>query len=492
MKDNYVDFTAQKKELTRANIRQAHADRYRKQLRREKARRDKIRQQKQSTPPNQKLVPALIVISVTLAVILTALVIAFWQVKTKSEQASITLDGVYNSAYYSMVDNMNNLHVDSAKFANIPTTTSQRQALKNMSKDCNYVVAGLAVLPVNEENVVALTKFFNQVDGLCQSLVNKIDKGEDLTSADINKVTQASIVLGEIKSRLNAHNDLVASPEYNFVDSALYNRDGINEFSSTLGDMSNNEIEYPAMIFDGPYSSALEVKQVKGLSDRVATKDDAMALLTKIFPDAKITYRSKTSGEFDTFDFDVVVNKKTFFAQVTERDCFLLTFSGYASEGLPQIDDDRAVEIARDFADTLDMGDIQPVWVETKDNVSYINLAPVQDDVILYPDLIKVKVDLTASAVIGWEARNYAFNHIDRDISHGILEEEAMSVLGDDYHILSTNTAIIPMDDGTECLTYELVCEKMDGLYYVYVGLSDGQVKDVLKVVETEGVKLLV
>lgn len=457
---------------------------------------EKIKQEKnakqKNNSPNAKLVPALIVICVTLAVIATAVLIAFWQVSVKAEQAAIRLDSVYSSAYYSLVDNVNNLHVDASKFETIPNVNAQKVALQKMCQDCDYVLASISILPIEAQNSRDITKFFNQIDGVCQALTTKIDKGETLTTDDINKITEASYVLGLVKTNLNDQNELIANADYNIVDSSVFNNKGINEFSSTMGDLSADNIEYPAMIFDGPFSSSLEVKTVNGLTTKKVSQGDALNFLQQLFPQATITYVQKTSGEFETFDFDVVIKKDNFYAQVTERDCFLLTLSGSTSENLPEISDEKAIEIAQTFAEKLKLKNMKAVWVETDENISYINLAPSQNGVILYPDLIKAKIDLTNQTIIGWEARNYAFNHTTREIETQVLEEEALQVLGGDYKLLDSNTAYIPLDNGTESLTYEFVCEKMDGLYYVYVNAANKNIEKVLKVVDTKGVKLLV
>ena len=62
----------------------------------------------------QKTIPILIIIIVSLLIILTCTLIAYYQVHKESKQATNTLEGVYASSYYSMVDNVNNLAVDVA------------------------------------------------------------------------------------------------------------------------------------------------------------------------------------------------------------------------------------------------------------------------------------------------------------------------------------------------------------------------------------------
>jgi len=56
----------------------------------------------------QKVQPWLIVAIVSLIVILTCVLIAYYQVYNSSKQNANVLEGIYTSSYYSMVDNVNN------------------------------------------------------------------------------------------------------------------------------------------------------------------------------------------------------------------------------------------------------------------------------------------------------------------------------------------------------------------------------------------------
>ena len=59
----------------------------------------------------------MIVTIVTLLIILICVLIAYYQVYTSGKQNANILEGVYASSYYSMVDNVNNLAVDCAKYS---------------------------------------------------------------------------------------------------------------------------------------------------------------------------------------------------------------------------------------------------------------------------------------------------------------------------------------------------------------------------------------
>ena len=70
----------------------------------------------------QKVLPWLIVLSVSLAVILGAVLIAFYKLKSTDKNNSKTLESVYASSYYSMVDSINNLQVNADKFETLTTS----------------------------------------------------------------------------------------------------------------------------------------------------------------------------------------------------------------------------------------------------------------------------------------------------------------------------------------------------------------------------------
>ena len=99
---------------------------------------------------------------------------------------------------------------------------------------------------------------------------------------------------------------------------------------------------------------------------------------------------------------------------------------------------EKAINTAENFAKKLGLDDMKCVWSAASEEISYINLAPVIDDIILYPDLIKVKVDLKNNSLVGWEATSYAYNHTERDdLIPQLTEEEARKLVSSNLDINS-------------------------------------------------------
>ena len=451
------------------------------------------REKKMSTA--QKMVPILIVGCVVMAIALGATLIAFYRLKYRDEESVKALESVYSSSYYSMVDSVNNLQVNADKFETLTTASAQRMVLRDMEQDCAYVVAGLSVLPLDAENSNSAIRFFNQVSGMCEAYISVIDKGESLNNEQLLLVGKAERALSIIKSKLNTHNDQVKMGDYNFVSVAVFNDDGVTQFSNSIGDLTANEVDYPTMIFDGPFSASLENKKIKGLSNDEITLEQAKDYLQNIVyknQDVKIEFVSETQGDFVTYDFKVMDEGVEYTAQVTKRQGLLLTLCGYAETEDPNISSEQAKQFAEEFANRVGFEDMVTTWVEVKDNIAYINLAPTQNGIVLYPDLVKVKIDMYKQNIIGFEAKNYAFNHVERSFNFNITIAEAEQKLGFDYVVLNTRKAVIALDGDVEVAVYEFACERINGLYYYYIDANDGNVVKILKVVDSNGASLLV
>lgn len=443
----------------------------------------------------QKAIPGLIVAIVSLLVILTCVLIAYYQVYTSGKQSANILEGVYSSSYYSMVDNVNNLSVDVSKYSTMSTKQGKIDTMQDMMTDCNYIIAGLSVLPIDEQTVASTTKFFNQINGVCEAYTKVLNKNETLTVEQELLFDKIALVLAEIKQNFNKQNEGFYDSNFNFVDAGVFNESGMNELSNGMGNLTSESVEYPSMIFDGPFSTALETTVVKGLPEKEISKQEAEKYLKEVVyknRNTELEYITETNGDIVTYDFNAELNDAKFFVQVSKRGGLLITMSGYAEGGDEVLKVEQAKEMAKTFANNIGFENMEVVWNEVDENVAYINLAPVVNSVIYYPDLVKVKVNLTAQDIIGVEATNYALNHINRTPSFNVTEKEAESILGFDYNILETNKVVIRLDSGKEVSCYEFVTERIDGDYFYYIDASTNQIVKTLKLVNVKDVEKLI
>ena len=88
-----------------------------------------------------------------------------------------------------------------------------------------------------------------------------------------------------------------------------------------------------------------------------------------------------------------------------------------------------------------------------EDNTATINYAFRQDDVTMYPDLIKLKIALDNGEVVGMEARQYLMNHTEREIPEpAVSMEEARKKLNEDMEVYSSDWRTSPRITGRDLL----------------------------------------
>ena len=170
-----------------------------------------------------------------------------------------------------------------------------------------------------------------------------------------------------------------------------------------------------------------------------------------------------------------------------------MTVSGHVDSDVKNITMQQAEKIALDFAKGNGVENAEIVWSEELDSQAYFNISPKQNGIILYPDLVKVKVDLENGNVIGYDAVSYWINHTSRDISGAtVTTEMAKTNIDTSFSIKNERLVLAPLDYNREVLCWEFECERNGSTYYIYINANTNVEENILKVVKTnDGSKLM-
>ena len=154
---------------------------------------------------------------------------------------------------------------------------------------------------------------------------------------------------------------------------------------------------------------------------------------------------------------------------------------------------EQAQKIAIDFAKENDVEDASVVWSEELDSQAYFNIAPKQRGIILYPDLVKVKIDMENGNVIGYDSMAYWTNHAERNLGTAkVSKESARAEVDDSFETNDGRLVLAPLDYNREVLCWEFECQRNVSTYYIYINAESGIEENILKVVETsDGSKLM-
>jgi germination protein YpeB len=249
------------------------------------------------------------------------------------------------------------------------------------------------------------------------------------------------------------------------------------------------------MIYDGPFSDGVLNQEIKGLKNETCNEASAreyLSLALKDFAVTEITSQGKTTGKFVTYNFIVKADNIIYYAQVTEQGKFLINLSGNVGDGEIVYSEENAIKTAENFAKNLALENMKCVWKATSKNITYVNLAPVNNGIIYYPDLIKVKVDRTNGNIMGWEATNYAYNHTTRNNgTFAKSEDEILASVSSKISVNSLKKCIIPLEYGGESYAYEICGKYNTFTYYIYIDANTAKQIKVMRVIQTTDGELL-
>lgn len=440
-----------------------------------------------------KIITGLSIATGILALSTTALGIAFGIADSKAMDYHNKLENVYQSNLYSLIDSVNNLENKLSKTISANGSTYQRKTLLEASQNASEAEISIASLPLSQSDIQDTVKMVNQISGYTTTLADNLAKGGTLSEDEISTLTRVHESVVDLQNQLN---EFARKMErgYSILDASLDIDTDSNGFSRAISSLKNNDIEYPTMIYDGPFSDSVVNSNIKGLKGDKISKEEAATKLEELYKNAvKIDYQGETNGKFSTYNYRVTnSNEEELYIQMTQIEGHILTISGAGENGAQTIDYEAAKNIALEFAKENGIEDGEVVWNDTIKEDVYLNIAPKENGIILYPDLVKVKVNLVSGTVVGYDATSYFTNHTARTLSKGSLSlADAKGKVPSKFTIENARYVLSPLDYNREVVCVEVEATGEGSTYYFYYNVNDGSLENVLKVIKTDDGNLL-
>lgn len=403
------------------------------------------------------------------------------------------LNYVYRQNFYELTDNINDIETNLGKVSVSTDNSDLSRYMSNIANASSSAQSNITELPIEHNTIDNTITFINQLNGYIYTLQTKLSSGNNLTLDDLDQIESLHSSSEDIKYELNKLSVLISSGDYEIIDNVQDPNITSNKFSESWSGLNNQTIEYPTLIYDGPFSESTTNKTIRGLSENEVSETQARVKLSKAFAEYSIQYTGEVTGaKFDVYNFELTKDDNIYYAQVSKRDGVLLQLNSNIESNDRTISLNDAEVLAVEFATLLGFESMKAVWSTSSNNFAYVNLTPVQNDIILYPDLIKVKISQSSGKIVGWEAKSWAYNHIERNnLSPSIDLTKATMAVSSIMDIRSSRLCVIPGNYVGELLAYEFVCVYGGSTYYIYIDATTGQQCNVLKVIETDDGNLL-
>ena len=423
------------------------------------------------------------VLNVALAALLAG-VLAFSTAQTaRLNEANARVSAIVQKAFYETCELTEGMSVNFRKLLVAGEAGQMQSLLNETALQTQGALSNLALLPLGQETVSATLKFINQAGDFSTALSTRLANGGELTAEDYEALERLSQTAAAFSVRMGRLLDRYERGEAVF-DADDYDATG----EESLYPITGTAADYPVLLYDGPFSDGRADGEFKGLAglDAVEEPTARQALSAFLGGGAELEFTGESAIPVDCYEYTARVGGYALTAGVTKAGGQVLYILPDTPVETANLTDRQAIDAARAFLLARGYGELELSYSSRFDGILTVNFAPVQDGVVLYPDLIKAQVSLADGAVVGLEAANYLMNHVPRRLElPSLTEQDAIARIGGALTPLSARLCVIP-ENTSEVLCWEVRATAGQDTFLVYIDAATGIERRLMQVIGSE------
>ncbi|MBE7052951.1 MAG: germination protein YpeB [Ruminococcaceae bacterium] len=401
------------------------------------------------------------------------------------------INDVYSRSILQVVDSIND--VDTALIKS--SVTNSPYLLSDLSNEiyrqATFAKANLGELPLGDTDLEKTSKFLSQVGDFTYSISNKVLNGGFITDEEKNHLATLSKYASKLSDALSGIETKLMSGKLTFDNKAYAEKNAQIPISNTFTDIEKDFIKYPSLIYDGPFSdhiNKLEARHLK--SEKEITKDDAKNKVKNFVPSVKnINIEGESDGTIKTFILSGTdENETSFYTEVSKFGGKVLYMLKNRDVKSTKLSTNDAINAGSAFLIKNELYSMKESYYEINNNIMTVNYAYVENGIIMYPDLIKLKIALDNGEILGYEAQGYLMAHEEgRNLNEiSIPIETARNLVSKNLKIEKENMAVIPLDGGSEVLCYEFTGTFNKKTFIIYINATTGKEEQILMLLVKE------
>lgn len=432
-------------------------------------------------------------LSIVVGSFLVILALLGYIIKIRNDNKQ-SLENTYNHAFYelaSYVDNINNL-LSKAQISKDPSHGAK--TMSEIWRQSNLAKTNLVELPIEHEVISQTSKFLSQASDFSYSLAMQTIDQIPVSDDQLKNIKSLSDYADKLQKSISALSTELNSGKLYWNKIEKKGTATFTQLSSEGEDNSFTEIsktfqDYPGLIYDGPFSEHItDIKPVGITGEKIDSKK-AIEIAKKFVSKNVKETTSYESSEANIPSFDITLtldNDDIISVSVSQTGGHVLYMLYNKQTEGSNLNIEQAKQKAIDFLSKNGYENMYSTYYMNENNIATINFAYHQDDITIYPDLIKVQVAMDSGDIVGFEAHGYHFSHKIREIpTPKISQEQAKSSLNSNLNIVNSGMAIIPTDVKTEVLVYEFKGQVDGKEFIVYINAETGKEEDILIVLNT-------
>ncbi len=427
-----------------------------------------------------------IIAAAAAGVLIVALTVTTIVFHSQKQQLKNQLSGFYTKSFEQLMTDVTSLEAKLYKLRASYGANQYTMLLMDVWRQTGDTESSLAALPVSFASTSTLTQFVNRTGDYCRYLADKLSRGETLTQDDFNQIQQLASSCSDVYDELNTLWSNGYPDDNGFAEDVFFASE------EQKGNLDFTNQQFPHLVYDGPFSESTEDKQPEGLGGFEVTREQAAQTAAQ-FMGVDVTALAdagEEDGVIPSYGFAGNMNGKAFEIYISKQGSQVLWTMVSTDGGISAMPTDEKYEqladAAKQYLIDKGYGPSAASYAQFYDGMAVINLAPMQDNVVLYPDLIKVWVDIPTATVVGVDAHNYLMSHKSRALSTPALtQEQAQQMITAGIEVQAARLALIPMDTNEEKVCWEFT-GAIDGQdYIIYVNAQTGVEENIFMIQHT-------
>jgi len=435
-----------------------------------------------------------LVVSLALVVVAAA-AWGYGQLRDANEYRNAT-ENMRQQAFYNLLERVENMDVLLAKAVVSSEPANTTMALADIWRQATSAVEDLSALPLAHFELTGTAGFLAQLGDYSHSLAQQNARGSGISDKQLSELIELRTRLSNVRAKLQDVQQRAAKGTLSWVELAREANRRLpaqrpEPLDSDMAKMEQEVQQFPELVYDGPFSDHLVNREPLGLTGQdVSAEQASVAARRFLFGDQvdkyQLDYQGKTEGLIPahTFSWEPGNEEGSTLIDVSVKGGHVIMLLRPRMPEKAEMSVDEAVDKGTEFLRDRNLPSVTPTYKLRQGNAAVISYVHTMDGILIYPDLLKVKVALDNGEVIGYEAMGFYMNNRERNLPTPKLTiDDAQARLNKQLKVVSRRAALIPLPNGQEVLTYEFQTELNGEDFLVYINAQTGEEEQILQII---------
>lgn len=405
------------------------------------------------------------------------------------------LENSYQDDFQTVLASIKNIETLLSKAMVSGSKEYLSEILSDVWNQADIAQNNIGKLPISHTSIRETLQFINQLGDFSYTM-NRIEvQGGEISQeqwADLEKLQKNCRYLLEELQSLNQEMEEggVKFGDLRKEGEKYFDQASENLITERFTSVEKEMTEYPKLIYDGPFSDHIKDIEPKWIKGEEITEEEGKQIALDFINSkgASVTnsYESK-EATIPKYSYDIKLSQRdeTAYVEITRVGGHVLLVMKTRNPSEQKMTMEEAKEKADEFLKEKGYKNLKNTYYEKYQGAGVFNYAYFQDDVVIYPDLIKVQVALDDGEILGLEAQGFHMSHTEREIPDPKLSlEEARERVSIRLDITHERLAIIPTEFKTEVFCFEFKGVYKGEWYIIYIDAMTGREQQILKIIK--------